>query len=681
MSSTHSLLTCFGICLLSSALIAQQLVVPPSSNPGAAMTIVPRLVNFSGKVTDGQGKPIFGPDGGIAGVTFAIYKDQYEGAPLWLETQNVTADARGNYTVQLGATKPAGLPLDLFTSGEAHWLGVQVSGQAEQPRVLLLSVPYALKAADAETVGGLPASAFVLAAPASVGGGSNTNIAAAPSTSATPPASSDVTTTGGTVNALPLFTTATNVQSSTITQTGTGTTAKVGIGTTTPVATLDVTGSATVRGLLTLPATGTATATAGKPSQAQEFIASSFSSARSAAINQTFLWQAEQANNNSASPGATLNLLYGLGTAKPAETGLRIGPKGIIAFAPGQTFPGGSGNGSVTSVALSAPASDFTVSGSPITSSGTLGLNWSVPPTNVSTANAIVKRDATGSFGAGAITASLGVTGISAGSATAGITGQNALGGYGIYGVASGTTGQGVWGESFGTANANGNGPDGVHGVTHSGAGAGVAGLSDGAGGIGVYAQGRGYGLYGVAGDNGHELASGTGVYGSSFFGTGVAGNSASGAGVSGTSTTGPGVYGSNPNAFGFVTDSNVQQARSAGGWVKAMVFMDTRNNENTILRCFNSTLPGAAATTPPCGFNIVDPPEFYGRGIDFGFQVDDRFIVSQTSYNRNFITLCVDTDPDCHAYDYMPTDTQVLVQCWDSDGNENGNRYYVLVY
>src|SRR3990170_1578308 len=33
----------------------------------------------------------------------------------------------------------------------------------EQPRILLVSVPYALKAADAETLGGKPASAFVLA--------------------------------------------------------------------------------------------------------------------------------------------------------------------------------------------------------------------------------------------------------------------------------------------------------------------------------------------------------------------------------------------------------------------------------------------------------------------------------------------------------------------------------------
>src|SRR5262249_35155816 len=50
-------------------------------------------------------------------------------------------------------------------SGEPRWLGVlaQIPGEPEQPRVLLVSVPYALKAADADTIGGKPASAFVLA--------------------------------------------------------------------------------------------------------------------------------------------------------------------------------------------------------------------------------------------------------------------------------------------------------------------------------------------------------------------------------------------------------------------------------------------------------------------------------------------------------------------------------------
>ena len=71
----------------------------------------------------------------------------------------------GAYTVTLAATAAQGLPPDLFASGEARWLGAQISGQAETPRTLLASVPYALKAQDAATIGGLPPSAFVLANP------------------------------------------------------------------------------------------------------------------------------------------------------------------------------------------------------------------------------------------------------------------------------------------------------------------------------------------------------------------------------------------------------------------------------------------------------------------------------------------------------------------------------------
>lgn len=142
--------------LAATALVCSSLFAQESSSL-SALPAVPRLVNFSGIALDAQGKTI----SGIAGATFAIYSEQDEGSPLWLETQNIQSDGKGTYTVQLGATKPQGLPLDLFTSGEARWLGVTVNGGQEQPRVLLLSVPYALKAADADTVGGLPASAFV----------------------------------------------------------------------------------------------------------------------------------------------------------------------------------------------------------------------------------------------------------------------------------------------------------------------------------------------------------------------------------------------------------------------------------------------------------------------------------------------------------------------------------------
>lgn len=45
---------------------------------GQSSALVPQLVNFSGKATDGQGQPI----AGIVGITFSIYKDQYEGAAV-----------------------------------------------------------------------------------------------------------------------------------------------------------------------------------------------------------------------------------------------------------------------------------------------------------------------------------------------------------------------------------------------------------------------------------------------------------------------------------------------------------------------------------------------------------------------------------------------------------------------
>src|SRR5260370_36450535 len=143
---------------------------------------VPRLVKFAGTFKDEQGQPRTG----VVGVTFALYKEQEGGAALWVETQNVELDEQGRYTVLLGATKSDGLPLELFVSGEPRWLGVQVNlaKELEQPRVLRFSVPYALKAADAETLGGKPFSAFVLATPPSEGGAGVSKVLNAAATTA-----------------------------------------------------------------------------------------------------------------------------------------------------------------------------------------------------------------------------------------------------------------------------------------------------------------------------------------------------------------------------------------------------------------------------------------------------------------------------------------------------------------
>ncbi len=118
----------------------------------------PRLVPAAGVVRDAAGAPRNGP----AVVTFAIYATQEGGEPLWTETQSLTLDPSGQYSTLLGATQPEGLPADLFSQAEARWLAVAVDGGPEAPRSFWASVPYALKAADAETVGGLPLEAFVV---------------------------------------------------------------------------------------------------------------------------------------------------------------------------------------------------------------------------------------------------------------------------------------------------------------------------------------------------------------------------------------------------------------------------------------------------------------------------------------------------------------------------------------
>jgi len=216
-----------------------------------------------------------------------------------------------------------------------------------------------------------------------------TSLTLAQTSTETNPTSSSVTTTGGTVNSIPLFTTATNIQSSILTQTGTA--------------------SVNVLGKLTLPNMGVATATAGKNSQPEGFVASAFNSSTSTAVAQTFQLQAEPAGNNTAAPSGTLSLLYGSGTAAATETGLKISNKGVITFASGQTFPGGGpfcietaggfGNGGTTFVAPGftvpaqnkcAPWSGFTKTASTVilTTNGAACLSTSGKTMTVSVSSA-----------------------------------------------------------------------------------------------------------------------------------------------------------------------------------------------------------------------------------------------------------------------------------------------------
>jgi hypothetical protein len=202
------------LCVIISTLAfgqAAQTPVQPSVVPG-----VPRLVKFSGLLPkDASGNVLTN----TTGIAFAVYSEQTGGVPLWQETHNVQF-SQGHYTVFLGESTSGGIPAELFASGQPRWLGVRalLPGEEEQPRVLLASVPYALKAVDADTLGGLPASAYLRAET-----GVPVNIAVAPTNSASSGTQSvkqltsfTVTTSGGRIGTIPVFHTATDVENSPI---------------------------------------------------------------------------------------------------------------------------------------------------------------------------------------------------------------------------------------------------------------------------------------------------------------------------------------------------------------------------------------------------------------------------------------------------------------------------------
>lgn len=186
----------------------------------------PRLVHFTGAVRLAEGPVQAGP----VTVTFAIYADGEATTPLWRETQAVLVDAEGRFAAMLGSTQPDGLPLDLFATSAARWLEIAGEGLAAQARVMLVSVPYALKAADADTVGGRPLSAFVLA-------GDKTGVGADGLTYV----DTRVLSSGlggapggaGSANYIGMFTDTSNLGNSVLYQTQTG---SIGVNTTAPLA-------------------------------------------------------------------------------------------------------------------------------------------------------------------------------------------------------------------------------------------------------------------------------------------------------------------------------------------------------------------------------------------------------------------------------------------------------------
>ena len=123
---------------------------------GTAVTAaaqVPGTVPFTGRVSDASG-----PIDGSVSLSFSIFDASSGGVAAWSESYPAATASQGLVFIDLGSQTT--LDAAVFDSG-VKYLGITVNGTTLTPRLPMGSVPYAIRAGNADdstTVGGLAAS-------------------------------------------------------------------------------------------------------------------------------------------------------------------------------------------------------------------------------------------------------------------------------------------------------------------------------------------------------------------------------------------------------------------------------------------------------------------------------------------------------------------------------------------
>jgi hypothetical protein len=479
----------------ASLAICSILLVLSSLAQQTSTITVPNLIRYGGTLKDAQGTALASS---TVGVTFAIYNQQDGGAPMWMETQNVTTDAGGNYSALLGRSTATGLPADLFSQQEQRWLGVQVQGQTEQARVLMVSVPYAFKAHEAETFGGKTPSDFMLANNGT--SAANSGAAAVSSTTNVPPANG--VRKGAASDGPTNFSGSTTDQIVGVMQSGTGD----GIVASAP--TLGIKGTATAPSGTAYGVQGVATGTSG------------VGLIGTASSTTGFTYGLRGTSSSTSGTG-----VRGVATA---TTGSTIGLSGYVDSSAGTAgvFNNAAG-GKIVSLQNNG-AEKFAVDGSGnVTTSGSIntsGLSGTTSaPTGVGlTGNATnTTGENTGVMGESASTNGLGVAGYANATtgSNAGVFGQsNSNAGWGVYGEENASTGQAIGVEGWATS--SGQNSSGVLGYQASASGVvfGVSGQTNStttnASGLSGYEGGTTGQVYGVSGSTNSTTNNAAGISG-----------------------------------------------------------------------------------------------------------------------------------------------------------------------
>lgn len=113
--------------------------------PTDARAEVPETIQYSGSLSE-DGEPI---DGRVD-LRFELFDAESSSDALWTEALPGQSVSDGRFVVELGSQSS----LQPALEGGARWLQVSVNGVALSPRQRISSAPYAMRAADAETIAG-----------------------------------------------------------------------------------------------------------------------------------------------------------------------------------------------------------------------------------------------------------------------------------------------------------------------------------------------------------------------------------------------------------------------------------------------------------------------------------------------------------------------------------------------
>jgi hypothetical protein len=114
---------------------------------------VPGTISFTGRLSTSAG-----PVTATSNITFHLYTAVTGGSSVWNETQSVTPSSAGLVYVELGSMTTFD---QTDFDGSTRYLEITVGTETLSPRLPINSVPYAIRATDSDTVGGMPASSFV----------------------------------------------------------------------------------------------------------------------------------------------------------------------------------------------------------------------------------------------------------------------------------------------------------------------------------------------------------------------------------------------------------------------------------------------------------------------------------------------------------------------------------------